>query len=67
MVAFSGRAADTTLHLDPEEIAEAMWVSRAELREMVLAGRFGISPTVSIARRMIERWYGGPIESGAKA
>jgi NAD+ diphosphatase len=63
MVGFTGRAADTTLHLDHEEIAEAMWVSRAELREMVLAGRFGISPTVSIARRMIERWYGGPIES----
>jgi NAD+ diphosphatase len=65
MVGFTGRAVDTTLHLDQKEIVEAMWVSRQELREMVLAGRFGISPTVSIARRMIELWYGGPIDPGA--
>jgi len=61
MVGFTARAIDPTLHLDQEEIAEAVWASREELREMVLAGRFGISPTVSIARRMIERWYGGLI------
>ena len=62
MVGFTSRAVDPMLHLDMEEIVEAVWVSRAELREMVLAGRFGISPTVSIARRIIERWYGGPID-----
>ena len=62
MVGFTSRAVDPTLHLDMEEIVEAVWVSRGELREMVLAGRFGISPTVSIARRIIERWYGGPID-----
>jgi len=62
MVGFTGRAIDPTLHLDQEEIVEAVWVSREELREMVLAGAFGISPTVSIARRMIEHWYGGPID-----
>jgi NAD+ diphosphatase len=64
MVGFSARAADTTLDLDREEIVEAMWVSRAELAQMVLAGRFGISPSISIARRMIEHWYGGPVDSG---
>jgi NAD+ diphosphatase len=64
MVGFTGRAVDTTLRLDQEEIAEAMWVSRQDLREMVGAGSFGISPTVSIARRMIEHWYGGPIDRG---
>ncbi len=62
MVGFTSRAVDPTLHLDMDEIVEAVWVSRAELREMVLAGRFGISPTVSIARRIIEHWYGGPID-----
>jgi len=61
MVGFTGRAVDTTLHLDQEEIVEALWVSRVELAEMVASGRFDISPTVSIARRMIEHWYGGPI------
>jgi hypothetical protein len=29
---------------------------------MVRAGRFGVSPTVSISRRIIEQWYGGPID-----
>jgi NAD+ diphosphatase len=67
MVGFTGRAVDTTLHLDHQEIAEAMWVTRRELAEMVLAGRFDISPTVSIARRMIEHWNGGPIGSGPMA
>jgi NAD+ diphosphatase len=62
MVGFTSRAVDPTLHLDMEEIVEAVWVTRAELREMVPAGRFGISPSVSIARRIIENWYGGPID-----
>ena len=62
MVGFTSRAVDTTLHLDMEEIVEAVWVARPELREMVQAGRFGISPTVSISRRIIEQWYGGPID-----
>ena len=62
MVGFTSRAVDPTLHLDMEEIVEAVWVGRDELREMVVAGRFGISPTVSISRRIIEQWYGGPID-----
>jgi NAD+ diphosphatase len=61
MVGFSARTADPTLHLDMEEIVEAVWVSREDLRSMVQEGRFGISSSVSIARRMIEHWYGGPI------
>ena len=67
MVGFIARATNTTLELDHEEIAEAMWVTRQELRELVLAGRFGLSPSISIARRMIEHWYGGPIDEGITA
>ena len=63
MVGFTGRAVDSALHLDQEEIAEAVWVTRQELAQMVAAGSFAISPTVSIARRMIEHWYGGPLDS----
>lgn len=61
MLGFTARAVDTELHPDSDEIAEAVWVSRADLGELVLAGRLGISPTVSIARRMIEHWYGAAI------
>ncbi len=62
MVGFTSRAADPTLRLDMDEIVEAVWVTREELREMGTAGRFGLSPSVSIARRIIENWYGGPID-----
>ena len=62
MVGFSARAVDPALHLDHEEIVEAVWVRREELAAMMLDGSFGISPTVSIARRMIEHWYGRPID-----
>ena len=62
MLGFTARAVDPTLHLDMEEIVEAVWVTREELRDMVRAARFGISPTVSIARRIIENWFGGRID-----
>lgn len=65
MVGFSARAVDPALALDPEEIAEAVWVTRQELAQLVAVGSFAISPTVSIARAMIEHWYGGPLDSGA--
>jgi NAD+ diphosphatase len=67
MVGFTSLAVDPTLHLDQDEIAEAVWVTREELREMVQVGRFGISPTVSIARRIIEDWYGAPIDQKAES
>ncbi|SEF84597.1 NAD+ diphosphatase [Thermomonospora echinospora] len=60
MLGFFCRAAgDQDLRLDREEIAEARWFTRAELveaaerRDVLLPGR------VSIARQLIERWYGG--------
>jgi NAD+ diphosphatase len=62
MVGFTSHAVDPTLHLDMEEIVEALWVTRAQLREMAMAGRFGLSPSISIARRIIENWYGEPID-----
>jgi len=62
MVGFTARAANPTLHLDMDEIVEARWVTRSELGAMVREGRFGVSPNVSIARRIIEHWYGQPID-----
>ncbi|WP_245633143.1 NAD(+) diphosphatase [Luteipulveratus mongoliensis] len=61
MVGFRARAASTDLVLDPEEIAEARWFSREQLAEEVGDGRLGISPHLSIARHLIEDWYGGRI------
>jgi NAD+ diphosphatase len=44
--------------VDEEEIAEARWFTRAELRAAIDSGELSIAPTSSIARRLIEYWYG---------
>jgi len=57
-------AAGQRIVTDDEEIAEARWFSRTELRASVDAGELGIAPTSSIARRLIEFWYGGDLPDG---
>lgn len=61
MLGFTARATSTDLVLDPVEIAEAEFVSRDQLRVEVEDGRFGVAGRLSIARRLIELWYGGPL------
>ena len=50
--------------VDEEEIGEARWFSREELRAAIDAGELGIAPTSSIARRLIEYWYGAELPDG---
>ena len=50
--------------VDEEEIGEARWFSRAELRAAIDAGELGVAPTSSIARRLIEYWYGEELPDG---
>jgi NAD+ diphosphatase len=50
--------------VDEEEIGEARWFSRAELRAAIESGELGIAPSSSIARRLIEYWYGGELPDG---
>ncbi|GAA1021870.1 NTP pyrophosphohydrolase [Acrocarpospora pleiomorpha] len=58
MLGFFARAATTELTRDPEEIAEARWFTRAELLAALESGDLRLPPPVSIARRLIETWYG---------
>ena len=44
--------------MDEEEIAEARWFSRDELRAAMASGEIRLPPPVSIAHRIIESWYG---------
>jgi NAD+ diphosphatase len=62
MVGFTCRATTTALALDPEEIAAARWFTRFELSAAVAAGEVRLSQRLSIARHIIEHWYGGPID-----
>jgi NAD+ diphosphatase len=62
MVGFTARVSDATLTLDDEEITEARFVSRQELAALAADGTIVLAPAGSIARRMIEDWYGGPLD-----
>jgi NAD+ diphosphatase len=53
--------------VDHEELAEAHWYSRDGLLASVQAGELALPPRVSIARRIIEAWYGGPLPSAGTA
>jgi NAD+ diphosphatase len=46
---------------DGVEIAAARWFSRSELVALAETGQVRIPPRVSIARHLIEDWYGGPL------
>ncbi len=62
MLGFRGEATSTAITVDEVELAEARWWSRAQLQDDVLADRLLLPPGVSIARRLIEDWFGGPIQ-----
>ena len=47
--------------VDPQEIAEARWFSRADLAADIASGEIRLPPPVSIAHRIIESWYGRPL------
>jgi NAD+ diphosphatase len=65
MLGYEARAASgQRIAVDQEEIGEARWFSRDELRAAIDAGELGIAPSSSIARRLIEYWYGGDLPDG---
>ncbi len=46
---------------DGEEITELRWFTREEMRAGAEAGTVRVPPAVSIARRLIEHWYGASL------
>jgi NAD+ diphosphatase len=70
MVGFTARVApgtDTTGRPDGEEIVALRWFSRTELTEAVDAGDVLLPGPASIARAIIEHWFGGPVDDGSRA
>jgi NAD+ diphosphatase len=65
MLGYTATAASgQSIAVDEDEIGEARWFSRAELRAAIEAGEIGIAPSSSIARRLIEYWYGAELPDG---
>lgn len=67
MLGFLARATTVEIDRGDGEIAEARWFTRESLIEDVRSGRVLLSPPVSIARRLIEHWYGEPITESVDA
>jgi NAD+ diphosphatase len=63
MLGFTARALDPGAEpvADGVELAEVRWFTRAEVTEQVSAGELRLPPSVSIARRLVEHWYGGEL------
>jgi NAD+ diphosphatase len=55
--------AGQSIAVDQEELAEAHWFSREALLAAIGARELALPPSVSIARHIIESWYGGPLPS----
>jgi NAD+ diphosphatase len=68
MVGFKARCQDpSTLRVDGDEISDAAWFTRTELEAAVAAGEVVLPTGLSIARRLIEHWWGGVLPGPAVA
>lgn len=61
MLGFLARATSSQITVDGEEIEEARWFSRDELAAALASGEVLPPSGLSIAARLVERWYGGPL------
>lgn len=62
MLGFTARAdGDVPLNPDPEEILDAGWYSRDDLRTAIESGEIVAPGPLSIAAQLIMRWYGGEL------
>jgi NAD+ diphosphatase len=58
-VAAPGSGTDAALRPDGVEIVDARWFDRAGLAAQLASGEVLVPPALSVARRLIEGWYGG--------
>ena len=64
MLGFTARALTTDITVDGAEISEARWFTREQLVAGIGRGQVLPPSGISIARRLLEHWYGGPIDDG---
>lgn len=67
MVGYVAYTDDTEPTPDNQEVRAARWFERNELQRLVLSGEIVISPRLSIARALIEHWYGATIVEPGEA
>ncbi|MEU5208677.1 NAD(+) diphosphatase [Streptomyces sp. NPDC020742] len=65
MLGYEARALSPAARADGSEMATVRWFTREALAEAVGAGRVALPDRRYLARRLIERWYGGPLRTRA--
>ena len=58
MLGFYATATGYDITVDQDEIADARWFSREDLRALIESGSMALPGNISISRRLIEGWYG---------
>lgn len=61
MVGFLARAESTDITVDLDEIEEAHWFTREQVRAGAVDGSLVLPGGVSISRSLVEHWYGEPL------
>jgi NAD+ diphosphatase len=61
MVGFFARAITTEISVDNEEISDARWFTREEMKAEAEAGTLVLPGGISISRSLVEAWYGGTL------
>ena len=61
MLGFVGRAVSEEIDVDDDEIEDARWFTRAEMKAAGRGGPLVLPGGVSISRSLVEHWYGGPL------
>lgn len=58
MLGFYAKASSFDIEVDGDEISDARWFTRDDLRALITAGTMRLPGAISISRRLIEGWYG---------
>ena len=61
MVGFFARAVTTEICVDQDEISDARWFTREQMRAEAEAGTLLLPGGISISRSLVEAWFGGPL------
>lgn len=61
MLGFIGHSESLDVRVDQDELEDARWFTRSELREQAEAGTLVLPGGVSISRSLVEHWYGAAL------
>lgn len=61
MVGFFAQAVSAEISVDGEEISDARWFTREQMKAEAEAGTLVLPGGISISRSLVESWYGGPL------